>query len=189
MNRKISCMFGCIVASIIFVGCSKTVDLQGDNYECEDSDECVVCHVDGSEAQNLEESGLYIQVGDVDIKSSSDPKDILDKLGEPDDTFTYKFCGTQNDAYEYTYNDGVAFNTYPSDGKDYIECVTISSDKGQLSNGVKIGDTRDQVLEALGESTCYVENESDYYAYDNAEVTIWYTDDAVSSIYLYFYEP
>ena len=187
MNRKVSLLFVGIAASMVFMGCTKTVNLQDDNNECDD--ECVVCHVDGTEVGHLGENTLYMTYNDVDIKSSTDPQEVLDSLGEPDDTFSYKFCGTQNDAFEYTYNDGLDFSTYPLDGKYYVESITVSSDMGALSNGVKVGDSRDQVVDAMGESTCYVEDESDYYAYDNAEMTVWYTDGLVSSIYLYYYEP
>lgn len=184
MQRKNTYVILGLLMALSLTACGSVKEfVNGDN-----SDECeVVCpceRPDGSD--DLDSTDLYITFNGVDIKSTSDAAELLKELGEPSEQSEYLYCGTQDYAHVYSYDSGVEFGTYPSDGVDKIEYITLTAN-GSLSNGLQIGDSKDKVTELLGDDGCDDET-GDYYNYQNASLSVSYEDGKVATIYIYFYE-
>ena len=112
---------------------------------------------------------------------------LVDALGEPGDYFESESCAFQGLDKVYTYG-SVVIRTYPQDGTDYVLSVQLRDDTVSTGEGVYIGQTRDDVVAAYGETADetdaalrYVDGDCTltFLLADGAVTDITYTADAV----------
>ena len=125
--KKIMMLF--VLATVLFTGCSKK-DSNSDALKCEfvPADNTSVTLVPG-EAFDVDELGLTETTEYMEAASCY--YEGMDKI------FTY---------------DNYAVTTYPKDGKDYIQDISITAEGVTTDKGVGVGSDLKQVLEAYGEN-------------------------------------
>lgn len=105
---------------------------------------------------------------------------ILKELGTAKKTFEQDSCAYQGKDKVYSY-DGFDICTYPVNGKDYISAIYIMDDTVSTPEGIKIGSSKQDVINAYGKE--YKEEFGVYrYTAGNTELSIYTTNQVVDSI-------
>ncbi len=154
MKRFISLALACLLL-VCFVGCDG-----------------------GNEAKNY-----VFKSGDVEIKVEGDANEAVDALGDYIDKIETESCGGGAEPdREYTYS-GFKFNTVNENGKNVIVKIVLTDDSVSTPEGVSIGDSRDDVIAAYGES--YTETASGGLVYSDGETKLMFgiTDGEVTAIH------
>ena len=124
-------------------------------------------------------SDAYVfQSGDVTIAMNAEAAAIVEALGEYDDYFESESCAFDGLDKEYTYGSFI-LRTYPLEDVDYVSSVEIRDDLVSTPEGISIGSSAEDVVEAYGEPA-----EEGTYSYTKGDCTLLFlvTDGAVSSI-------
>jgi len=107
----------------------------------------------GTDATNgMDQKDYVFKQGSTEIAIHGDVAPILKALGEriaEDDPSPS--CGFPGMSWVYTYA-GFEIETYPTDGKDYVYRVELYDDTAATAEGIRIGQTREQVIETYGEA-------------------------------------
>ena len=109
------------------------------------------CQEKGKEG---EEKGTEyaFQSGETVIRIDAEAKAILDALGTCRAYSESPSCAFEGMDKVYTYN-GFEVETYCLGDVDYIASVQLLDDSVKTREGISIGDTAEQVMEAYGEAT------------------------------------
>lgn len=105
---------------------------------------------------------------------------MLEALGEPNEKTESPNCVYDGAVYDYYY-DNFSLQVNQQESKNTLLMVTITDTLFDAENGIKIGDTADQVKEAYGAAT----EENKYYlvyAQDGLEITFNLNDGTVEEI-------
>lgn len=114
-----------------------------------------------------------------------DLEEVKNCLGEVkrEETFeSIAFVGTEK---AYRYDDGITLVTYPGDTKDYVEVITVNSDKISTGEGIKVGSTKEELQKAYGKSLEEGKNDSYSCKIDNTELRFLLLNDKVAAINFY----
>ena len=109
---------------------------------------------------------------------------VKDALGEPVDYSESKSCMYEGYDKVYTYAD-VKIITYPKDGGEYINSITILSDKAESGCGVAIGDTSEAITNHYDEEEMVITKSCYMYEKDALGVAFYLDNDVVTEIELY----
>lgn len=112
---------------------------------------------------------------------------IKDKLGEPLEYSESKSC--MYDGYDkvYTYAD-VEIITYPKDGGEYINSITILSDKVESGCGIVIGDASEVITTNYKEEEMVITKSCYMYETDDFGMAFYVDNDVVTEIEIYTIE-
>lgn len=126
-------------------------------------------------------AGFVFDYNGVDILMNTDVTSVLTALGEPQEYFEAKSCAFDGMDKTYFYN-GIELTTYPkSDKQDYISSVYFKDDSVSTSEGIYIGSTLQEVLDAYGEN--YSGNGEAYtYTKEDSSIMFIIEEDEVTSI-------
>lgn len=153
MKRFISLMLAALLA-LCFVGCN------------------------GGEA-----SGYVFKSGDTAIAIGGEANSIVDALGEYIHKVETPSCGggVEPDR-EFIYS-GFKFSTVNENGVNIIVKIVLTDDSVSTPEGVSIGDSREDVIAAYGDS--YTESPEGALIYSDGvtRLLIGFTDGAVSAIH------
>ncbi len=94
--------------------------------------------------------GYTLTLDGVKIEMEAPAEPIVEELGEPKDFFESESCAFEGLDKEYTYS-GFKLKTYPVDDVDYVSSVVFMDDTVSTDEGITIGSTREEVVEAYGE--------------------------------------
>jgi hypothetical protein len=89
--------------------------------------------------------------GKTVIAIHGDMEPILAALGDWNDYEEKPSCGFSGISKLYVYG-SFEIETYPVDGKDYVYRVELYDDTVATAEGIRIGQTREQVIETYGEA-------------------------------------
>ena len=125
--------------------------------------------------------GYVFEYNGVDIQMNSDAAPILNALGEPQEYFEAKSCAFDGMDKTYFYS-GIELTTYPkSDKEDYTSSIYFKDDSVSTKEGIYIGSTLQQLLDAYGEN--YSGNETSYtYKKGDSSIMFIVNEDEVTSI-------
>lgn len=101
---------------------------------------------EASLAKNYEK--LFYVSGDVKFGIGDNAREIMDKLGEPMDTFESASCAYQGSDYFYYY-DGFEIMANDFDGTLLITGITVDDDTVQIPQGVKVGMNIEEALSLM----------------------------------------
>ena len=104
-------------------------------------------------------------------------------LGEPDFYFESESCAFQGLDKVYTYG-SVEITTYPEDDVDYILTIALLDDTVTTPEGIYIGSTQEQVIEAYGEAATTTDT-SLIYTDDNGTILTFIISDGIVSYISY----
>lgn len=88
------------------------------------------------------DSGIEIAIGAL-----SDP--LVDQLGTPAKSFEAPSCAFSGTSYTYNYND-FTLETYPDNNVNKVYAVTLIGANAKTAEGLKIGDTAEDVQKVCG---------------------------------------
>lgn len=114
----------------------------------------------------------------VTVEIDADAAPVIAALGEPVSYFESASCAFEGIDKVYSY-DGFEIDTYPSeDGRDLISAVILNSEEVKTAENVRIGDSRDAMIAAYGET----EESSPMYYKDSMKMLFIVRDDVIVSI-------
>lgn len=123
------------------------------------------------------EAGAYV-VNGVTIVPGKDFADADKALGEPLKYTEAASCYFDGMDKVFTY-DGFEITTYPVGDKDYVQDICISSDKYKTVEGITIGASLDEVIEAYGEDYELTGKMYRYFYNDNTYMYFFIMDEGV----------
>lgn len=138
MNKKFlgSVLCVCLLTAVVFTGCGAKNDRPESLNICDNKIEC------GMDMQDI-------------LKSFEGHK------FEYSESISCAYSGMDK-IYDYT-DDGFMISTYPEGEKDYVLEVAVYSDKiSQLDGKVKVGESKENIVELFGE---HFENDGDIINY------------------------
>ncbi|MGI6562488.1 MAG: hypothetical protein ACOX3Q_08015 [Clostridia bacterium] len=137
---------------------------------------------------SFSEADLEFTVNGKVFTLDSDAALLLEELGEPEEVQEAPSCLYEGMDKVYTYK-GVEIYTYPYEGKDLIDEIFITDSAYETKRGIKVGDTKEDLIKAYGED--YVDEGGIYrYALKKGDLDspcIYFTidNDIITGISLY----
>jgi hypothetical protein len=129
-----------------------------------------------------QDQGYVFNYNGIPIVVNTDVEPVLKELGEPLDYFEAESCAFQGLDKTYYYS-GFELTTYPKDNTDYISSVYFMDDSVSTAEGIYIGSSVDDVLEAYGEDYTGGENAYIYTKGDSSLIIITENDEVISITY------
>lgn len=130
----------------------------------------------------LLEEDLLIEIRGILITPGENMADYVEQLGEPDEYSAVPSCVEEGDDKVYIYG-GIIVYTYRAEGKDRINLIEITGMEN-ISQGIHIGSTQEEVLLAYGNSFVMNGDEMIYELNDKV-LGIRVTDGKVSFIEIF----
>lgn len=130
----------------------------------------------------LTQGDIAVTVRGVAVTPGEIMENYINSLGEPDDLQGSPSCVEEGDDKTYIYG-GVVIYTYRSNGTDLIHLIEITGTES-LGKGIHIGDTKDAVIAAYGDSYTMEGNEMIYELNDKV-IGLQITDGTVSFMELF----
>lgn len=131
-------------------------------------------------AAAAEEAGYSFKTGETVISIGAEAAPILKALGTPKKTFEQDSCAYQGKDKVYSY-EGFDVCTWMVDGKECINAIYLMDGTVATPEGVKIGSTRQDVINAYGK-----DDTESYgvcrYTIGNTELSFYTTNQVVDSI-------
>lgn len=156
---------------LLLAGCGKEETpgkVEDGNTNQQDSTNNEANNEDQSDSQNQTQDGFAFEYNGVTIPLNVEAAPILDKLGDPMESFEAPSCAFQG-LDKIFYFSGFELSTYPNEGVDYISAVDIVDDSVSTVEGISIGSTLEDIKAAYGED--YTE-ESGLYTYTKGETKL-----------------
>lgn len=126
------------------------------------------------------EAAYVFKTEKAEIAVGAEAAPILKALGTPKSTFEQDSCAYQGKDKVYSY-DGFDICTYPVKGKDYISAVYLMDNTAATPEGLKIGSTKQDMINAYGSG--YTEEFGVYrYTAGDTQLSIYTTNQVVDSI-------
>ena len=125
--------------------------------------------------------GYVFEYNGVEIRPNTDVAPVLQALGEADECFEAKSCAFDGMDKTFFYS-GIELTTYPkSDKEDYVSSIYFTDDSVSTKEGIYIGSTLQQLLDAYGEN--YSGNGQAYtYTKEDTSIMFIVEEDEVTSI-------
>jgi hypothetical protein len=107
-----------------------------------------------SPAVEAASKGYQFKANGATISMNGKAANFIKKAGEPQKKKTKKSCAYNGKDRTYQYEDFILY-TYSktNKGAEYVNGVTFRTDKVETKEGIKIGSTEDEMLEAYGDAT------------------------------------
>lgn len=132
-----------------------------------------------SAAQEEKTAYSFVSNG-ISILPDAEAAPVLAALGTPVQTFEQDSCAYQGKDKVYTYS-GFQIGVYPVNGVDKISFVYFLDNTVSTPEGIKIGSTAAQVIEAYGKD--YEEQFGVYrYVLGNTQLVVYTTNKVVDAI-------
>lgn len=134
-----------------------------------------------SSSETKEEKTAYAFVSNgTTILLDTEAAPVLKALGTPQQTFEQDSCAYQGKDKVYTYA-GFQVGVYPVNGVDKISFVYLLDDTVSTPEGIKVGSSVDQVIQAYGKE--YTEQFGTYrYTLGNTELSIYTMNKVVDAV-------
>ena len=123
------------------------------------------------------EAGAYV-VNGVTVVPGKDFADANKALGEPVKYTEAASCYYEGMDKIYSY-DGFEITTYPVKEKDFVQDISINSDKYKTTEGITVGSTLKDVTDAYGEDYELTGKMYRYFYTDNLYMYFFVINDAV----------
>lgn len=131
-------------------------------------------------AAAVEEKTYDFKVGETVISMGAESAPVIKALGKAEDTFETDSCAYQGKDIVYMYK-GYDLSTYPVSGKYYISSVYFTDNTVSTPEGIKIGSTTQDVINAYGKD--YEESFGVYrYKAGKTELAIYTTNGVVDAV-------
>ena len=137
--------------------------------------------VDDSNSQDVSTAdGFKFKYNGVTVPMNVDAEPVINNLGESLDYFEAASCAFQG-LDKIFYYSGFELSTYPQGEKDFISSVNLLDDTVATEEGIYLGSSMDDVIDAYGED---YSNENDFYTYtkDDSQLTFVIENDVVTAI-------
>lgn len=109
-----------------------------------------LCACDGGGETDTD--AYVFKKGSVSIEVDADLASIVAALGEPTEYDEKPSCGHTGTSLFYSYA-GFEIESYPKGNKDLVFRVTLFDDSVSTAEGIRVGDSRENVIDAYGEPT------------------------------------
>ena len=110
-----------------------------------------LCACTPAQTENGKKNDPYVfKTGKVTIAVDADLAPIVEALGEPINYAEAPSCAHTGTSKYYTYA-GIDIESYPDGKKDRVYIVALIDDSVATAEGIRVGDTRDELLEVYGE--------------------------------------
>jgi hypothetical protein len=136
----------------------------------------------GEQTQNnTPKEGFVFEYNGVEIPLHANVEPILEELGEPMDYFEAESCAFQGLDKTY-YFGGFELTTYPKDSNtDCVSVIYFNDDSVSTKEGIHIGSSEADIIEAYGED--YTGGEGSFtYTRDEGTIMFIIEDGVVASI-------
>lgn len=172
--KKISIIF--LVTMLLLTGCGGTKQGSENSNQTNGADN----GTSGEEKQQGQTEGFQFEYNDIAIPMNVDAAPILEKLGESMDYFEAPSCAFQG-LDKIFYYSAFELSTYPQGDKDYVSSVNLLDDTVTTKEGIYLGSTLEDVVNAYGEG--YTEENGFYtYTLGDSKLTFVIENDAVTAI-------
>jgi len=153
---------------------------EGQKEEQETSKEVEASEESQKAAVPVAHSGFLFESNGVTMGMNEDAAPILNGLGDYNNYAETPSCAFKGLDKIYSYN-GFDLYTYPKDGTDYINSIYFIDESVSTPEGIRLGSTVEEMLEAYGDS--YTEEYGVYtYTKEKSTVSFIVTDGVVESI-------
>ncbi|MBR0091332.1 MAG: hypothetical protein IJP92_06515 [Lachnospiraceae bacterium] len=124
--------------------------------------------------------GVAVSANNAPIRMDMKMEELLTVLGEPNSYFEAPSCAFDGVDKTYTYPNFV-IDTYPVDGVDLVSRVFLSNDLVETSEGLAIGQTKQNMIDIYGSE--YEENGTEcIYTNGNMKLRVIVEEDRVKTI-------
>ncbi|MCD7883068.1 MAG: hypothetical protein LUI87_05095 [Lachnospiraceae bacterium] len=134
----------------------------------------------GSGTATASSSGFTFTYEDTTVVMGSEADPVIEALGDDYEYFESASCAFDGLDKVYTYSH-FKLNTYPVDDVDYVLSIVFRDDTIETEEGITIGRSKDDVIEAYGEPD-EEKTASLVYERDDTTITFGITGDAVSTV-------
>lgn len=118
-------------------------------------------------------SWAYSFVSDeLEISMNQDASEVLSELGKADNYYEAQSCKHQGKEKVFTY-ERFELSTYPSGNNDYVKSIWFRGEETETPEGIHIGSTIDEMMDAYGED--YTETQGRYSYSDEDTILTFYT--------------
>ncbi|HKL98940.1 MAG TPA: hypothetical protein VJZ06_03400 [Mobilitalea sp.] len=168
----------CLLFAALLIGCGKKQDTDANDKKNTD---VKTGEDNSSEKDKVEPSGYPFVYNDVTIYMNTDVAPIKEALGEPAQYFEAESCAFKGLDKTYYYS-GIELTTYPKeDGSDFISSINFKDDSVSTPEGIFLGSTAQNVIDAYGED--YEGGATSYtYTLGDSQLLIILEDEEVISI-------
>ena len=116
----------------------------------------------GTNADTQKEEPSYVfTYNEIEVSVNEDIESVIEKLGEPIAYYEAASCAFEGLDKFYTYA-SFELNTYPKDGKDMLASIYFKDDLVTTTEGISLGMSKEDMIEAYGEATKVNGNEYVY---------------------------
>ncbi len=135
---------------------------------------------DSIESQAENDKGFSFKYNNITVRMNARAESVITALGEPMDYFEAPSCAFQGMDKHYNYG-SFEISTYELNDTDYIFTVVLLDDTVSAENGVYIGCSLSELLEAYGDDYTA---EGRFYNYTSGDSTLQFIvdEDIVSGI-------
>lgn len=169
-----------ILIALILTGCGSKEDPIDNNVNNENPVQSDVQNEDKQDNTQKEPSGYAFKHNGVSIYMNSDVLPVIEALGDYNQYFESESCAFKGLDKFYTYS-AFEITTYPLGDKDLISSVYLMDDTVSTPEGIYLGATVDDMIEAYGDD--YVESAGSYtYIMDDSKLQIIAKDNEIISI-------
>lgn len=169
-------LFLVLMISLLITGCSNKEDNTGT------ADAKDIATDKSKEQASVQDTvqGYQFKYNNVVIDMNTDAEPIVEALGEPQEYFEAESCAFKGLDKFYYYN-GIELTTYPTDNKDFISSINFSDDSVSTMEGIYLGATLQEVVQAYGEE--YIEEAGLYtFTRGKSKLTFLVEDEVVTTI-------
>ena len=164
--KRIIALLLCLVLALGFAACGEGSDNKGNENESNQSASSVK---------------LYINYNNVKIELGADATAVISSLGTPVSQSEMGACGDLGTVTKYVY-DNIELFVLKSGDKATVDQITIKNDLVKTPEGVTIGTSKDDALNALGKSYAKCDDSEIRYTSGNKNLKLTLRDGAVVGI-------
>ena len=110
--------------------------------------------------------------GGIEISMNQDASEVLTELGRAENFYEAQSCKHQGKEKVFTYK-GFELSTYPSGNVDYVKSIWFLSEETNTPEGIHIGSSIEEMVEAYGEE--YTEEQGRYSYTSEKSILTFYT--------------
>ncbi len=133
-----------------------------------------------SDSSSVSADGFTFTYEGTVIEMGAEAAPVVEALGDDYDYFESESCAFDGLDKVYTYSH-FKLNTYPVDDVDYVLSIVFRDDTIETDEGITIGSSKDDVLEAYGDPD---EEKTASLVYEKGDTTITFgiSGDSVSTV-------
>lgn len=169
-----------LVMMLVFTGCGGQKQESDNSNQNNESKENITSEDNSDSSQKEQAQGFEFEYNGVTIPMNVDAAPILEQLGDSMDYFEAPSCAFQG-LDKIFYYSGFELSTYPQEDKDMVSSVNLLDDTVTTKEGLYLGASLDEVLDAYGND--YTEENGFYtYTQGDSKLTFVVENDVVSAI-------